>query len=145
MKGYRPKHFKLCELVPKALYEKYKNKHEYLWRLLSPNVLEAADIIREFYNRPCTVNDAYIGGTYDQSGLRTKKVGSAELSAHLFGLALDIKVAGVSPSTIHKDIREGKLPKRFYQLINQVEHVDKTPTWVHIASVNVITKEIQWI
>lgn len=146
IKGYRPKYFKLQELVSKEMFERYQHRSEYLWSRINPSVLEAADVIRAFYDSPVIVNSWHTGGRYSQSGLRDKKVkGGATLSAHLFGLALDIKVMGVTSATVIDDIKNMKLPKRFYELINQVEVLEATPTWVHIASVNIITDSIQWI
>ena len=143
--GYRPKYFKLHELVPPELYEKYKNNHEYLWRLLDAKALEALDIVKDFYNgASVTVNNYFWGGKYKESGLRNPfaKTG-ATLSAHKFGGAFDIKVKGVEASQVQSDIKNNRLPARFYECVNCVER--DTPTWTHIAHLNYVCDGIVWV
>lgn len=142
--GYRPKHFQLHELFPPALYEQYKNQPEYLWRLFDESVLEALDIVKDFYKATVTVNNYFWKGTRKESGLRDPftKTG-AKLSAHKFARAVDFKVKGVSSAQVQADIRNGKLPDRFYELINCVE-LD-TDGWTHMARLNYVTDSIVWV
>lgn len=143
MKSYRPKHFKLYELVGPDLYNEYKHRPDYLWRKLNANVLEAADIIREFYGKPVIINNWYNGGRFKESGMRNPLTTTgARFSAHKFGLALDLKL-DVPISKIHDDIRNNRLPKRFYELVNVVEL--NTPTWLHLAFENTGKDGILWV
>lgn len=143
--GYRPKHFALHELFPPDLYEKYKAQPEYLWRLFDEHVLEALDIIKEHYKMAkVTVNNYFWKGPRKESGVRNPftKTGAA-LSAHKFARAVDFQIEGVSAPQVQADIRNKKLPARFYDLINCVEK--NTPTWTHIARLNYVTNEIVWV
>lgn len=142
--GYRPKHFKLQELVAPEVYAAYESRPEYLWRLLDECVLEALDIIREHYKASVTVNNWHIGGKRKESGLRNPFTNTgAVLSAHKFGRAADFQVKGVSSAKVQADIKAGKLPARLYELINCVE-ID-TDGWTHIARLNYVTDGIVWV
>lgn len=143
--GYRPKYFKLHELFPPDLYAQYKNQPEYLWRLFDEFVLEALDIVKEFYGMAkVTVNNYYWKGPRKESGLRNPftKTG-AKLSAHKFARAVDFRVEGVKSAQVQADIKAGKLPERFYELINCVE-LD-TDGWTHMARLNYVTDTIVWV
>lgn len=143
--GYRSKHFKLHELVGPALYKKYgTSKPEYLWRLLDECVLEALDIVKEFYETTVTVNNYYWDGARKESGLRDMDTETgAELSAHKFAKAIDFQVKGISSVQVQADIKNGLMPARFYELINCVEA--GTIGWTHIARLNYVTDEIIWV
>jgi hypothetical protein len=65
------------------------------------------------------------------------------LSAHKFGLALDIKIQGANYDNVRADIRAGNLPKRFYECVNVVEN--NTETWLHIAFENTGKDGIMWV
>lgn len=142
--GYRPKHFKLQELVAPDVYAAYEKRPDYLWRLLDESVLEALDIIREHYMQPVTVNNWHVGGNRKESGLRNPFTNTgAVLSAHKFGRAADLQVQGVPSDIVQSDIKRGKLPMRFYELINCVEK--DTDGWTHIARLNYVTDGIVWV
>lgn len=146
IKGYRPppKLFVLQEFVSKKMFEKYGHKPDYLWRVINPFILEAIVIVRNFYAVPVTVNNWHIDGPYSQSGLRDDDAeDGVEFSTHKFGDALDFRVKGVSSARVQRDIRNNKLPARFYELVNCVE--DGTNGWTHIASLNYMRPGITWI
>ena len=144
--GYRPKYFKLHELVGPELFNEYgQSNPEYLWRLLDECVLEALDIIKEYYKMASvTVNNYGFGGKRKESFLRDPftKTG-AKLSAHKFGRAADFLVEGVDAEKVKADIKNKRLPARFYELINCVEA--NTNGWNHIARLNYVTNGIVWV
>ena len=144
--GYRPKCLKLHEVVGPELYKKYGlTNPEYLWRLIDESILEAMDIIKEFYNgAKITVNNYYWKGNRKESGLRDMNTSTgASLSAHKFGRAIDFQIEKVSSEQVQSDIRNNKLPARFYDLINTVEK--GTVGWTHIARLNYVTNSIVWV
>lgn len=141
--GYRPKYFKLEELVTPELFKEYAANPDYLWRKLNPQILEAADILREYYGKPITINTWHNGGPFKESGFAPNRVAGAKLSAHKFGLALDVKIQGANYDNVRADIKAGKLPKRFYECVNVVEN--NTATWLHIGYENTGKDGIMWV
>ena len=142
--GYKPKHYQLYELVSPTLYKEYHLRANYLWRMLNPFALEGIDIIREFYNTSVIINTYWWGGKYKESGLRDfdTTIG-AELSAHKLGCAFDVKVKGVNSLQVQNDIKNNRLPARFYECINCLE--DGTNGWTHVARLNYLFDGIVWI
>jgi hypothetical protein len=141
--SYRPRHFILQELVGPQLYAACANNPDYLWRKLNARILEAADIVRGFYGVPVIINNWHNGGRFKESGLRDMNTTTgAKLSAHKFGLALDLKL-NVPIAKIHKDIKSNRLPIRFYECVNVVEI--NTPTWLHVAFENHMKGGIMWV
>lgn len=125
MKGYRPQHFELHELVPPEILEL---RGEAAWELLEPRLLVAADRVREKFG-PCTVNDWKTGGRFRESGLRDPCTGTgARFSQHKRGAAIDAKFKDATPRAVFDYLLEH--PDEFPE-ITVLEDVAKTPTWVH--------------
>lgn len=61
---------------------------------LSPELVKILQKVRERFKRPVTVTSGFRTPAYN------KKVGGVENSQHLYGLASDIVVQGVSPITV---------------------------------------------
>ncbi len=94
MQFYRPKHFKLYELVPKATLA---HMGERAWLLLDHRILIAGDQVRDFFGAPCTVNTWHDGGDKDSRGWRPgDDPDGAEHSQHKYGRALDLIIQGVT-------------------------------------------------
>lgn len=92
---YETKHFKLEELVPRALFEAHKDRPQFLWRLFDPRLLLAADALRDHYGVPLTCNDWSWGGRFQGRGFRPADYGTgAEYSQHKFGRAMDVWPGG---------------------------------------------------
>lgn len=61
---------------------------------ISPELVVILQAIRTHFGQAVTINSAYRTPAYN------KKVGGAEYSQHLYGMAVDISVANVTPKTV---------------------------------------------
>jgi len=128
---YRPKHFKLEELVDPELF---KALGERCWELLDEDALQMLDCIRERFG-PVVVNNWHTNGSsftnqiYRHSGLRRmdSKIGSSR-SQHKWGKAFDCKFEDYEPHQVFNYIVDH--PEDF-PLITRLENVKHTPTWLH--------------
>lgn len=144
---YRCKYFKIEELVHPNLLKEIPE--DILWMILDPNLLKAADIIRNHYG-PSFVNDK---GLVD-CGLReiNSKTG-AIYSAHKFGRALDLHITSIENKNLTKEekikaynrIRSEMLDKisDFRKKINQEHSIlieclnfEDNISWLHIDTFN---------
>lgn len=126
---YKCKHFKIEELVPPELFEKYKNEQYKLWWVFNHDTLYVADRLREDYG-PMTCNDWLWNGERTMSGIRFLieediEIG-AELSQHKFGRALDLIPKNVHPDEIRKDIRNQKKP-----YMEKIRAIETNISWLH--------------
>jgi len=65
----RSKYFKVHELVPKKMYEKYGKKS---WRYVDTRLIESIDKLKEIFNLgTMTINNYVWGGSREWSGIRT--------------------------------------------------------------------------
>lgn len=121
------KHFIIQQLVSREIYEALGDK---AWDLLSPNLCITADQLYEHFGR-YTVNNWHTGGKFSQSGLRdANSMVGAPLSRHKKGEALDAKPLDVTPQFMHAEII--RLKDKF-PLLNVLEDIAATPTWVHCS------------
>ena len=125
---YRPKHFKLAELVDPHFLTMPGDE---VWAMLDDNALRAIDGLRELFG-PLLIN----GRGYTESGLRRPdtKTG-AKMSQHKAGKAFDLKPLqkGVTVRMIYDWIIANQ--SEAYALgIRRVEDIAHTPTWLHIDS-----------
>lgn len=63
---------------------------------VAPELVDILQKIRTHFGKAVTINSAYRTATYN------KKVGGATYSQHLYGMAADIVVSGVSPKEVAK-------------------------------------------
>ena len=80
------KHFKVKEFACKDGNDSIMIASELVWTL---------EKIREHFNKPVIINSAYRTPTHN------KAVGGSPSSRHLLGQAVDIRIKGVSPSTVY--------------------------------------------
>lgn len=92
---------------------------------LLPNVKELANnlqIIRDYYNKPIVINSGYRTPVYN------KKVGGAPASQHLYAMAADIRIAGVTAIQLYKLIEKLIAEKKIHNgglgLYNSFVHYD---------------------
>ena len=64
--------------------------------LISDELVNILQKIRNHFKKPITINSAYRNKTYN------KKIGGATYSQHIYGTAADIVVQGVSPEEVAK-------------------------------------------
>jgi len=129
---YKCKHFDIEELVPPELFVMLNE--DALWRLFDPNILKAADWLRERYG-PATINDWKWGGNFTQSGIRTTDSEYySPTSQHSIGCALDLKFKHKTAQEIRDDLAEyqaqGNDIPYFTRVENKVSwlHIDTKPT-----------------
>lgn len=123
---YKPKYFKLIELVDKYTYSRFKEK---AWSFLDPYALQALDNIREYFNSPVTVNTWSFGGDFQYRGFRPKHCDiGADYSFHRYGKAFDYDVKGVPAEEVRQTIIKNK-DKDEFKLITCLE---ADVNWVHM-------------
>jgi len=85
----KSKYFKVHELVPKHLYEKYGEK---AWKFIDNRLIAEIDKLKEHFNLgTATINNYYWNGDRHWSGLRTPESPYySETSQHSFGRAVDM-------------------------------------------------------
>lgn len=72
---------------------------------IAPGLVTILQYIRSHFGKPVTINSAY------RTPSHNKKVGGTTYSQHLYGMAADIVVKGVSPKTVAKYV-ETLMPKK---------------------------------
>lgn len=123
---YKPKHFKLYELVDNYSY--HNVPHWKLWLAFDDRLLRTIDILRETIGVPITINDWKWGGTREWRGLRTRRSDVySQFSQHSFGRAADMIFAGVSAAEVRRRIKKMGINVTCEEKIKGVEI-----TWVHV-------------
>ena len=126
---YKPKYFKVHELVDHWTYEKYGDGS---LKFLDPRILITIDNVRAFLGKPITVNNWKWGGPREWSGLRTPKSPYySRYSQHTHGRAIDFLVSGMTPAEVDKKILDNS------ELFPYLTRMEKDrPTWTHIDCAN---------
>lgn len=125
IRGYRPKHFDLRELVTPELWAA---RGVAVLELLDPRLLIVADRLHDTFG-PVTVNNWHLGGNYRESGLRDPTASTgAKWSQHKFGRAIDGKFTRATPREVFDYLLEHAADWPELTVLEDVEH---TPTWVH--------------
>jgi len=103
---YKCKHFRVEELVPEELFERFRSKPHRLWQLLDVRALITLDELRERFGS-ITVNNWLWGGSFDLSGLRPWITSTgAEFSQHKFGRGFDCKFKDVAAEEVRRELME---------------------------------------
>lgn len=128
---YRCKHFKIQELVPPSVHNKWGYA---AWWFIDQELCKTIDELRELFGTSITINDWSWGGEFTQSGYRnTQSEYYNEFSAHSFGKAADLKISGykslVAIEMIKTWKKEGKL-----KFLTRLEL--GTDGWVHVDVFN---------
>lgn len=124
MSHYMPKHFGLYEFVPPAQYRALGNRSIIL---LDYRILKTADMVREWFGVPVTINNWKWGKPRRFSGWRPPWYRCARYSQHFAGRAIDIQVKGLRASRIRREILDNY---RHFLYITAIER--GTPTWTHL-------------
>jgi len=126
MKYYKPKYFKIYELIDPELYRIYGEK---AWRFFDPRILYSIDQIRKFFKRKVTINNWYWNGNFQWRGLRTFHYKLFYFSSmHNFGRGLDFDVEGYTAEQVRRILRANQNRKEF----RYISYVEDNVNWVHI-------------
>lgn len=97
---YKPKYFKLKELVPEGVWKDWGEK---AWWFLDPRLLKTIDKVREHFNKPMLVNNYSLG--LRERGFRLPYTTTGVvLSQHKFGRAVDFNIIGLNNSEVQKNL-----------------------------------------
>ena len=130
-------YFKPQELVSPQVYNRFGADS---FQFFSTDLLHTLLVIRKNINRPITINNWHVGGTFSQRGLRDNQTpifkkkfvnNSLYLSGHVLGMAVDFDVQGLSAHEVRQWLvnNEEILPCkiRLEHLLRGVEI-----NWVHL-------------
>jgi len=125
------KNFTLQEFVPQEVWLDYGSGSI---RFLDSRLFELAQMFRDIYEKPITINDWMSGGSFNFSGFRPPDCTiGAPLSAHKMGRAIDIKIRGVSSADVIKNIIDNEV-LYFNAGLKAIEL--GTDGWVHLSVEN---------
>ena len=124
MNTYKCEYFEIEELVPPELMSL---PEQCLWELFDANLLIAIDRLRITIGVPITINNWKIGGNFKWAGYRTNSYKSDyNNSVHKLGLAVDIKVKGMSPEEVLTFI-QNRLDE-----FPEIKYIENKLTYLHI-------------
>ncbi len=131
----------MSEKLTKYFYTKefidpdtYKQYGEMSIQFIDKRIVQGADLIREHFGKPVTINNYHVGGTRVFSGLRPFdcKIG-AKRSQHKYGRAIDFLVQGVTPQEVYAEILKN-WDEKFSKVFTTLENIKFTESWCHADS-----------
>lgn len=132
---YRPKYFKIKELVCPHIYKQYGER---AWDFFQEDFLRDLDTLREILGVPIVINNWSTGGQYSQSGTRCPfcelvqkdlKKGKLNMSTHAIFQGIDAKPQGGSIKSASQKVLENQDK---FRAIKRMESISFTPTWLHL-------------
>lgn len=124
---YKPKHFKVHELVPQKVFIE---RGEKALQLLDNGALITRDKLRSVYGQ-IKVNDYEFGGIREWSGLRTQESPyGTRYSQHRFGRAFDCIFLNTNADIVRQDIL--KNPDSFPFITS----IELGTSWLHFDTRN---------
>lgn len=124
---YIPKDFKLYELVPKDIFEEFKDDQNRLWMLWRPEVLYTAQRLRDRFGK-MVCNTWYWGGLTQYRGWRPEDCpDGAKWSMHKFFGALDLIPVEDDVDRIRRII----LSDPFHEDFKYITCLEMEVTWLH--------------
>jgi len=131
----RCRHFKIFELVPKDLHEKYE---EYkLWWLFDDRVLITLDMLRDQYGH-MLMNNWNRGGDRDEAGYRVSSTTTgAPFSQHKFGRAADPKFLDMPVGVVRQDCIDRK-----YDCFKYITAIELGVNWFHFDVRNTDSEQL---
>lgn len=121
---YIPKHLIIQEIVPRDLYDMFKDPVQ-LFALFDEQVLMGADWLRNRYG-PMTCNNWHLGGDFKWSGFRTTESPHySPGSMHSVGKALDLKFSKFSAEEIRANLRN-------LEYVPHITRIEDGVSWLHI-------------
>jgi hypothetical protein len=131
---YIPKHFQSYELLPPDVYQKMGDNGLYL---IDDRILWTLDQIREYFNKPITINNWKKGGQFSQRGYRNDPNTGAPLSAHRFGRACDFDISGITSNEFRTKVKSGGLDTVMVYITRMEDGVN----WNHMDCMGLPRKE----
>ena len=137
---YTCNHFEIHELVsPETLAQHTESE---CWAMFDPDILKAADWLRERYG-PGTINNWKWGGEFSQSGLRTPESKYySPTSQHSIGCALDMKFSDYSAEYIRDDLAAMELAGD--EIPRGIRRIERGVSWLHIDCKETNQSAIYW-
>ena len=134
MDYYRPKYFRIEELVSPEMFHRFRDRQHILWQQFDSRGLHSLDVLRGLFG-PCTVNDWLWGGQYRFSGLRLPGDDYfSETSQHSHGRGFDLKFRDVEDYEV---VRRYIVENPMKEELKYITCIEKdTPTWLHIDTRN---------
>jgi hypothetical protein len=122
---YKPKYFKLYELVPSDVYTERGDR---AWQLLDPRLLYTIDHIRKYFGK-MIVNDWYWGGKNQYRVWRPEglKFG-AGYSQHKYGRAADL----IPTETTTEKIRQYIIGNPHMDGLEYLTALELEVSWLHV-------------
>jgi len=128
---YKCKHFGIFELTDPVMYRCNGDK---AFAFFTDEIKKSIDAVRDFFNRPVTVNNWIWGGDFQWRGLRTHycTIGSKTSQHRIVGdrlcNAFDFDVDGMSAEEVRQEIIKNKdIPSFKY-----ITRLEKDVNWVHM-------------
>jgi len=128
---YKPKNFKVEELVPPEVFSKFK---ENSLMFFSPGLLQTLDELRKIFG-PAIINNWLWEkkNPFTQRGLRTQIINGTSFSPHLFGRAFDISFANITAEEARRYIKKNE----FIPSLKHIRRIENNVTWLHVDEFNV--------
>lgn len=120
--------FYSSEFVPPDIYNKFGAVKS--WWFIRPEVVAVCELLRLRFQKPVTINNWKVGGSFDLRGFRPPVSIGAENSQHRLGAAADINIEGHTPDEIRADIMKFK-DLYMAKGLTTLEDAHFAPTWVH--------------
>ena len=127
---YKPKYFKIEELVDPATFEKFGDKAFAFFR---PQILIALDYIREKAG-PLIVNNWQTGGPLRWRGLRTADYTESKTMPHRLGAAIDCHSSKLTAEDLRGLVisESVKHASSTIHPIHGVRRMERGVNWLHI-------------
>lgn len=140
--GKATKNFRVEEFVPQKIFEKYGDNS--LW-FMDRRIVLLAQYIREYFDKPMTINNWNNGGRFNYRGFRNdsyyyqwdssisayKSKNKGKLSQHRMGRAIDFNISGITPDEIREEFLKNE--EQWLNVgLTTIEDGNYAPTWVHI-------------
>jgi hypothetical protein len=128
---YVPNNFKKEDFFPPDFLQLFNGR---CWEWMNPMLLHFLDSIdTKTYGR-FFINNYNKGGQLKNCGFRMFDcVDGAKYSKHKYGVACDLHFVDVPKEKFYSDC---VMRKPEFDVITQMENIEDTPSWVHIAVVN---------
>lgn len=129
---YKCTHFKIQELVPPETFAMFGEKS---WWFIQPQAALMLDKLRDFYNKPITINNWLFGGDRKYSGFRpiTCTIGGT-YSQHRLGSAFDCIILGIPAEQARQDILNNKT------YFKDITCLESDVSWLHFDCRNTLQR-----